>query len=125
MKYLLMYLWQLPQNLLGTLYRDLLACKEKVYLVNSTEDFTLYAKDTPGSVTLGRHIFISSRAGSNTIKHETGHVKQSQILGPLYLPLIGMPSILWAAIHKKIAPKKSYYSFYTEKWANKLVGLLK
>lgn len=125
MKYLLMYLWQLPQNLLGTLYRDLLACKEKVYLVNSTEDFTLYAKDTPGSVTLGRHIFISSRAGSDTIKHETGHVKQSQILGPLYLPLIGIPSILWAVVHKKIAPKKSYYSFYTEKWANKLVGLIK
>lgn len=125
MKYLLMYLWQLPQNLLGTLYRDLLACKEKVYLVNSTEDFTLYAKDTPRNVALGRHIFISSRAGSDTIKHKTGHVKQSQILGPLYLPLIGIPSILWAAIHKKIAPNKSYYSFYTEKWANKLVGLLK
>ena len=125
MKYLLMYLWQLPQNLLGALYRDLLAYKEKVYLVNNTEDFTLYAKDTPGSVTLGRHIFTSSRAGSNTIKHETGHVKQSQILGPLYLPLIGIPSILWAAVHEKIAPNKSYYWFYTEKWANKLVGLLK
>ena len=125
MKYLLMYLWQLPQNLLGALYRDLLAYKEKVYLVNNTEDFTLYAKDTLGSVTLGRHILISSRAGSDTIKHEIGHVKQSKILGPLYLPLIGIPSILWAAVHKKIAPNKSYYWFYTEKWANKLVRLLK
>ena len=125
MKYLLMYLWQLPQNLLGALYRDLLAYKEKVYLVNNTEDFTLYAKDTPGSVTLGRHIFISCRAGSDTIKHEIGHAKQSQILGPLYLPLIGIPSILWAAVHEKIAPNKSYYWFYTEKWANKLVRLLK
>ena len=119
MKYLLMYLWQLPQNLLGALYRDLLAYKEKVYLVNSTEDFTLYAKYTPGSVTLGRHIFTSSRADNDTIKHEIGHVKQSQILGPLYLPLIGIPSILWAAVHKKIAPNKNYYWFYTEKWANK------
>lgn len=125
MKYLLMYLWQLPQNLLGALYRDLLAYKEKVYIVNNTEDFTLYAKDTLGSVTLGRHIFISSRASSDTIKHEIGHVKQSQILGPLYLPLIGIPSILWAAVHEKIAPNKSYYWFYTEKWANKIVGLLK
>lgn len=120
MKYLLMYLWQLPQNLLGALYRDLLAYKEKVYIVNNTKDFTLYAKDTLGSVTLGRYIFISSRAGSDTIKHEIGHVKQSQILGPLYLPLIGIPSILWATVHKKIAPNKSYYWFYTEKWANKL-----
>ena len=125
MKYLLMYLWQLPQNLLGVLYRDLLAYKEKVYLVNNTEDFTLYTKDTPGSVALGRYIFISSRAGSNTIKHETGHVKQSQILGPLYLLLIGIPSIIWAAVYKKIVPNKSYYWFYTEKWANKLAQVLK
>lgn len=125
MKYLLMYLWQLPQNLLGVLYRDLLAYKEKVYLVNNTEDFTLYTKDTPGSVTLGRYIFISSRASSDTIKHETGHVKQSQLLGPLYLLLIGVPSIIWAAVYKKIAPNKSYYWFYTEKWANKLAQVLK
>ena len=75
MKYLLMYLWQLPQNLLGALYRDLLAYKEKVYLVNSTEDFDVYAKDTPGSVTLGRYIFLSARANDETILHETGHVK--------------------------------------------------
>ena len=125
MKYLLMYIWQLPQNLLGILYRDLLACKEKVYLVNSTKDFTLYTKDTPGSITLGRYIFISSRAGRDTLKHETGHVKQSQILGPLYLFLIGVPSIIWAAVHKKIAPSKKYYWFYTEKWANKLAKVLK
>lgn len=125
MKYLLMYFWQLPQNLLGALYRDLLSYKEKAYLITSTKDFDVYAKDTPGSVTLGRYIFLSSRADEETILHETGHVKQSKILGPLYLLVIGLPSILWAAIHKKIAPKKSYYHFYTEKWANKLVGLLK
>lgn len=125
MKYLLMYFWQLPQNLLGVLYRDLLSYKEKTYLITSTKDFDVYAKDTPRSVTLGRYIFLSSRADNETILHETGHVKQSKILGPLYLLVIGLPSILWAATHKKIAPKKSYYCFYTEKWANKLVGLLK
>ena len=85
----------------------------------------MYTKDTPGSVTLGRYIFISSRASSDTIKHETGHVKQSQLLGPLYLLLIGIPSIIWAAVYKKIAPNKSYYWFYTEKWANKLAQVLK
>ena len=77
MKYLLIYLWQLPQNLLGALYRDLLAYKDKVQLINNTEDFSLYAKDTSGSITLGRYIFISPRADSNTIKHEIGHLKQS------------------------------------------------
>ena len=125
MKQLLMYLWQLPQNLLGLLYRDILTYKDEVYLLNTTENFTLYTKDTSGCVTLGRYIFISSRAGSDTIKHEIGHVKQSQILGPLYLPLIGIPSILQVIVHKKIASNKSYYWFYTEKWANKLAEVLK
>lgn len=125
MKYLLMYLWQLPQNLVGLIYRDYLGYRDKLYMFNITEDFDVYAKDTQGSVTLGRYIFLSARADDETILHETGHVKQSKILGPLYLLVVGLPSILWAATHKKIAPKKSYYSFYTEKWANKLVGLLK
>ena len=125
MKQLLMYLWQLPQNLLGLLYRDILTYKDEVYLINNTEDFTLYTKDTSGCVTLGRYIFSSSRADSDTVKHEVGHVKQSQILGPLYLFIIGLPSIIWAATHSKIAPNKSYYWFYTEKWANKLAEVLK
>lgn len=77
MKYLLIYLWQLPQNLLGALYRDLLTYKEKVQLINNTKDFSLYAKDTSGSITLGRYIFISPRADSNIIKHKMGHLKQS------------------------------------------------
>ena len=63
--------------LLGLLYRDILTYKDEVYLINNTEDFTLYTKDTSGCVTLGRYIFISSRADSDTVKHEVGHVKQS------------------------------------------------
>lgn len=58
--------------------------------------------------------------------HEYGHTVQSLILGPLYLPLIGIPSFTRAAVRTALSPLiskrgkelKSYYSFYTEKWAN-------
>ena len=57
--------------------------------------------------------------------HEYGHSIQSKILGPLYLLVIGLPSIIWAGLFEKYRNKHkiSYYSFFTEKWANKLVGL--
>ena len=71
-------------------------------------------------MTLGNYIFISPRATENTIKHEYGHTRQSLYLGPLYLIIIGIPSILWAMTHRTIAPDKSYKWFYTEAWADKL-----
>ena len=53
--------------------------------------------------------------------HEYGHTIQSLILGPLYLPLIGLPSALWAHLpscQRKWRGKVSYFNFFTEKTAN-------
>lgn len=55
-----------------------------------------------------------------TMVHEYGHTIQSLILGPLYLIVIGIPSSIWAATFNNKDNKISYYSFYTEKWANHL-----
>lgn len=62
-------------------------------------------------------------ATDTTVRHEWGHTRQSLILGPLYLIVIGIPSIIWAATHRTIAPNKPYDWFYTESTANKLGGL--
>ena len=53
--------------------------------------------------------------------HEFGHSVQSCILGPLFLPVIGLPSLLWASLFKGFRARKkySYYRFYSEKWANR------
>ena len=53
--------------------------------------------------------------------HEYGHTVQSLILGPLYLPLVGLPSALWAhlpACQRRWRRDVSYFSFFTEKTAN-------
>lgn len=122
-RFVLDWVWQLPQNLVGVIYG---ACiKKDKYKSNPYGDCVIYTKYHIGAVTLGKYIFLW-RFSSNkdfTIKHEYGHVKQSKILGPFYLLVIGLPSIIWAWLNDKIAPNKSYYWFYTEAWANKLGGI--
>ena len=77
-----------------------------------------------GAITLGNYVFVGLNSEyRETVKHELGHTIQSKILGPLYLIIIGIPSIIWAAVHKKIAPNKPYDWFYTESTANKLGNL--
>ena len=56
------------------------------------------------------------------IQHEYGHTGQSLILGPIWSLVIGLPSLIWCGCFSKYREKHnvSYYSFYTESWANKL-----
>ena len=57
-----------------------------------------------------------------TVRHEHGHQIQSKILGPLYLLVIGIPSLIWAWLYGPVIKytRNGYYRFYTEKWADKL-----
>lgn len=119
-KSILKYIWQLPQNIIALIYLGYLIAENQILEVEEYKGAKVYTKYSSGSVTLGNYIFISSRAAENTIKHEYGHTKQSLYLGPLYLIIIGIPSILWAMTHKIIAPDKPYSCFYTESIADKL-----
>lgn len=124
MKKTLSYLWQLPQNLCGIAYRRMIK-KDIITQVNDDSGYNVYLTRTNrGGVTLGEYIFVYQNFTdlSRVIQHETGHVMQSRILGPLYLLVIGLPSIIHAALHKYLS-HDNYYHFYTEKWANKLAGL--
>ena len=55
------------------------------------------------------------------IGHELGHCRQSAVLGPLYLIVIGLPSFLWCRLPKVVEMRQkkgvSYYDFYPERWA--------
>lgn len=125
----LLWLWQLPQNLCGVIYRSV--SKDNRISVIENEDSRsvgakVYLQKSNGGVTLGKYIFINQDYTDKevVIKHECGHVKQSKILGPLYLIIIGLPSLLHAwFIHDYICENSDYYHWYTEKWANKLMGI--
>ena len=84
------------------------------------------------SLSLGMFIFISEQASPEARKelcaHEYGHTVQSLILGVLYLPVIVLPSSLWCMlpflVKRRGRKNISYYSFYTEKWANRIAEKL-
>lgn len=121
MKDFLKFIWQFPQSLIALIYREYLDGKGMILAIEYYKGVIIYyTKDTVGNVSLGDSIFISATASGRIIKHEWGHTRQSLILGPLYLIVIGIPSIIWASVHKKIAPDTSYFNFFTEKWADKL-----
>lgn len=119
------YVWQFPQMLISWIW--MLIRYKSISGYTKYPDYTVYRGTNKGGVTLGTNIFLSNNYSSQylslIIAHESGHVKQSKYLGPFYLLVIGIPSILWASTHKWLAPEDNYYSFYTEAWANKLGGV--
>lgn len=122
----LLYLWQLPQNICGTLLVALLPSMVPINFKGQHRflpaSLIFPADIMKGGVSLGRYIVVNTEAGYNTWAHERGHSIQSMILGPLYLLVIGLPSLLWAAIWRP-GYGRSYYEFYTEAWADKLGGV--
>lgn len=121
------WVWQLPQNLVGLIWKELNTVVPDIRNALPEQKYKIYYQKFKGSVSLGKYIFIYAGTSNieKTIKHEVGHYKQSKMLGPLYLLVIGIPSIIWASL-RAVFPyfrKYNYFDFYTEKWANKLVGL--
>lgn len=116
----IMFLWQLPQNIVALLMMPFLG---KMTLVRyDLYAFAFECEKMSGAISLGNFIFLSPACAQKeaTILHEYGHVLDSQKFGWLYLLIIGIPSILWASFFSK---GKCYYNCYTEKRANTNAGL--
>ena len=115
MKQVLLYIHQLPQNGLGVLLRLIYKGYDSEYN-GCVVRRSVYLK---GGISLGRYIIVNQWFKEVDIKHEYGHSVQSRRLGWLYIIVIGLPSLLWAMFYRG----NNYYSFYTEKWADKLGGV--
>lgn len=115
--------WGFPQSLLGLI----------LHLIHRKNGFTSYhgCIVTPwngsGSMGVGMYLFISRRhweKPNDIWVHEFGHSVQSLILGPLFLPVMGLPSFLWCNLPccRRLRKNKgiSYYRFYPESTANLL-----
>ena len=128
---LVQWTWGLPQNLLGGLLT--LLYRKREHFCYRTTYVTRWPRS--GSMSLGMFLFLGKTAASlpedarnafeaRILVHEYGHTIQSLILGPLYLPVIGLPSLLWACVpfFLRLRSRKhiSYFSMYQEKWANHL-----
>lgn len=129
MKNIILFIWQLPQNILGLLVILFTNAKYNDIDDDKRNNFWITRKFAFG-VSLGNYIIFGKRIISkNNIKHEQGHQKQSLYLGWLYLLIIGLPSfcgnIYDRLFHKKWNMEKRivwYYNQPWEKWADKLGG---
>lgn len=77
-------------------------------------------------LSLGPWIFVHPGATIKTLQHEYGHSIQSFILGPFYLFVVGLPSLVWASRigrNWRLKTDVDYYYFWTEHWADKLQGI--
>ena len=78
-------------------------------------------------LSLGLFIFVPEDGGERLLSHEYGHTLQSLLLGPLYLFVIGLPSVVWAGlpalVRRRAKRNISYYAFYTERWADRWGGV--
>lgn len=126
----LLYIWQLPQNILSLLVILFTGAKRTSYepvshwLIKNPDNTRWFG------VCLGDYIIFGNWPDKTSCQHEQGHQKQSRYLGPLYLLIIGLPSALgnmWDRLfHKKWIKAKRiswYYSLPWEKWADKLGGV--
>lgn len=129
----LSFLWELPQNLLGL---GLFGVERAVGTVRSVEweNGRLFIESKGSAVSLGTFVFWA-RGETRwfvldewTRAHEYGHTFQSRWLGPLYLPLVGVPSVLrvvYGIAHRELTGSRwtGYFDGYPERWADRLGGV--
>lgn len=121
---LILFIWQLPQHIVALIYFGYLVMMCKDLGVDSRYKQAIVIPCVMrGAVTLGNYVFVGLNSEyKKTVKHELGHTIQSKILGPLYLIVIGIPSITYCGLRRMFPSlrKKNYYNFYTERTANYL-----
>ena len=131
--YLVQWTWGLPVNIVGGLMY-LYFTKIKGY---RWQHFgyarIVYMPWNAGGLSMGLFIFMKdqhkNKKWTHDVRiHEYGHTWQCLVLGPLYYPVIALPSIIWCNLpmFRKMRKEKgiSYYSFYPEKSANYLGSLV-
>lgn len=125
--------WELPQTAIGAALFAAHVLRRAARAV-SVERGAVFVEIDVGAVSLGRFVFHSSEdsayvpVGRENKDHEYGHALQSRRLGPLYLPVVGLPSVLRVAyaigyrhLHGERWPR--YYDGFPERQADELGGV--
>jgi len=130
---LLFLFWELPQNILGAATYLTLKRSGKI-LGSSFEQERIFMETPRLGVSLGTFIFWTKRGNrfshlnNDCRMHEYGHSIQSRMLGPLYLLVVGVPSVMRHFYSKRFITKygrnwSDYYAGFPENWADRLGGV--
>lgn len=133
----LLWVWQFPQNIAGFVLTRFDKATAQVAMNDRSVVTVHYTSNVFNcGVSLGKYVILDYKVyyGKKvyaTWNHEHGHQKQSAMLGPLYLIVVGLTSAifnnLWDRLfHKSWGETKRYnwyYNRFPEKWADKLGGV--
>jgi hypothetical protein len=129
-----LFVWELPQNLLGAARLGLALAQRRVRRVRFENERLMIELRGGAAVSLGLFVLWTSEdnpyvpVGPENARHELGHSLQSRWLGPLYLPVVGVPStmrVLYAVAYRTLYGKRwgGYYDGFPESWADALGGV--
>jgi len=128
-KEILLYIWQLPQNILGLLlllWYKIVDGKKLVHYTDYNGIQYWATPSMPSGISLGKYVifFYQYHSYTDSFKHEYGHTKQSKKIGWFYLPIIGLPSLCGNILDRIFdLGYKFYYSQPWEAWADKEGGV--
>lgn len=121
MKNFLLYLWQLPQNIVGLICLLIWKPEKRLAYKGLTVNFN---SKFPSGISLGNYIILKrypyNKYTWDSVKHEYGHHLQSVKWGCLYLFVIGIPSIcgnIWDRLfHGNMSWAESCKWYYNQPW---------
>ena len=121
------FIWELPQNVLGILVWVVV---RHTILEATHKHHRLFFQVPNFGVSLGSFVFWSDFEGAavqnlDNKVHEFGHTLQSLYFGPLYLLVVGLPSlsrVAYGVLYYALKKEKwlGYYAGYPERWADDL-----
>lgn len=132
------FVWELPQTGLGYLFaqwRNILGKLERVDTLDGVTFATgrHWQKHTYAGVSLGcfANMWVSGRIGDDfegyarcspfhIFGHEYGHTLDSQLWGWLYLPIVGLPSLISQALGLSHKASHRHDDFWAERRADRL-----
>ncbi len=126
--------WELPQSALGLANLCVQHATGNVAHVEVDRGRCVVELKRNGAVSLGHFVFWTRntnrfvRITAANRGHEFGHARQSRLLGPLYLIVVGVPSSMRAAIAlvhglRTGSPWEGYFRGFPEDWADRLGGV--
>lgn len=129
-------IWQLPQVIAGIIVVKITKATQWEDAPGNSDVSIYMAPDALFGVSFGPIIILGanilqmdSLIRTQTVLHESGHSKQSLILGPLYLLVVGLPSLTmnlmsrWSVRFGTSKFALNYYRRWPESWADKLGGI--
>lgn len=131
---LLLYAWELPQSSLGLALFGVQAARGRVKRMRIEEGRVFAEVSGAIAISLGHFVFYSQEdnayvpVGPENRDHEYGHALQSRLLGPFYLPVVGVTSelrVVYAIAYKHLRGRRwaHYYDGFPEDWADRLGGV--